>query len=75
MDFVDNLVERNKKSILEKLAAEEQDNIFMNLGCGQGWYIFGRKKNGVVELKGFSYENGNAIKEFTEGCKNLMYMK
>jgi hypothetical protein len=75
MDFAENLVERNKRSIQEKLAAAEQDNIFLNLGCGQGWYMFGRKKNGVIELKGFSGEQNAAIKDFTEGCKNLMYLK
>ena len=47
------------------------DNIFLNMGVGCGYYVYGRKRNGVITTQMIEYDEEEAVREFSKDCRHI----
>ncbi len=65
------IIENGKKAVIKALEDSQHDNVFLNIGVGCGYYVFGRKKNGVITTQMMEYGEEEAIREFSKDCRHI----
>ncbi len=51
------------------------DNIVLNMGVGCGYYVYGRKRNGVITTQMIEYDEEEAVREFSKDCRHIRETK
>ena len=65
------IIENGKKAVIKALEESQHDNIFLNMGVGYGYYVYGRKQNGVITTQMIEYDEEEAVREFTKDCRHI----
>ena len=65
------IIENGKKAVIKTLEESVHDNIFLNMGVGCGYYVYGRKKHGVIMTQMIEYDEEEAVREFTKDCRHI----
>ena len=66
-----SIVESSKNAIIKSLGESEHDNIFFDMGVGCGYYVFGRKKNGIITTQMIEFGDDDTIREFSKDCRHI----
>ena len=66
-----SIVESSKNAMIQTLDESVHDNIFLNMGIGCGYYVYARKRNGVITTQMIEFGDDDAIRKFSKDCRHI----